>query len=162
MDLNDLSSPRSMAFWNKILGNEDIQPVDYYKEGLELLSAGKFHEALTSFRLALKESPGDAIVLQQIAICYTRIGMVDEAAKTYRHVLQKDPSSPGAHYGLAFILLRGDDPSESIPHLEAFLSNAPDDQEAGAHVEHARWTLAQLRERAHERHRDPTARDAGL
>lgn len=151
-----------MAFWNKILGNEDVQRVDYYNEGLELLAAGKFHEALTSFRLALKESPGDAIVLQQIAICYTRIGMVDEAAKTYRHVLQKDPSSPGAHYGLAFILLRGDDARESIPHLEAFLSNAPDDDEAGAHVEHARWTLAQLREREHERQRDFGSPDAGL
>lgn len=149
-----------MAFWNKILGNDDVQRIDYYKEGLELLEAGKFHEALTSFRLALKESPGDAVVLQQIAICYTRIGMVDEAAKTYRHVLQKDPSSPGAHYGLAFILLRGDDPGESIPHLEAFLANAPDEEEAGAHVEHARWTLSQLRERGHQGHDGP-APDAG-
>ncbi len=149
-----------MAFWNKILGNDDVQRIDYYHEGLELLEAGKFHEALTSFRLALKESPGDAVVLQQIAICYTRIGMVDEAAKTYRHVLQKDPSSPGAHYGLAFILLRGDDPGESIPHLEAFLANAPDEEEAGAHVEHARWTLSQLRERGHQGHDGPTP-DAG-
>lgn len=151
-----------MAFWNKILGNEDVQRVDYYREGLDLLAAGKFHEALTSFRLALKESPGDAIVLQQIAICYTRIGMVEEAAKTYRHVLQKDPASPGAHYGLAFILLRGDQPQESIPHLEAFLGNAPSDEEASAHVEHARWTLAQLREHGHERRRDPAAPDAGF
>lgn len=149
-----------MAFWNKILGNEGVQPVDYYAEGVELLAAGKFHEALTSFRLALKESPGDAIVLQQIAICYTRIGMVDEAAKTYRHVLQKDPGSPGAHYGLAFILLRGEDPRQSIPHLEAFLTNAPDDDDAGAHVEHARWTLAQLREQGHERRGHPGAPDA--
>jgi tetratricopeptide (TPR) repeat protein len=135
-----------MAFWNKILGNEDAQQVDYYVEGLELLEDGKFHEALTSFRLALKESPGDVIVLQQIAICYTRIGLVSEAAKTYRHVLQKDPASAGAHYGLAFILLRTDAPHESIEHLEAFLANAPADQEASAHVEHARVTLAQLRE----------------
>jgi len=135
-----------MAFWKKILGNEDVQPVDYYGEGMDLIGSGKFHEALTSFRLALKESPGDPVVLQQIAICYTRIGMVEEAAKTYRHVLQKHPDSPGAHYGLAFILLRSERPAESIPHLEAFLAQAPDDESAGAHVEHARWTLAQLRE----------------
>lgn len=151
-----------MAFWNKLLGNDGAQPVDYYREGLDLLATGKFHEALTSFRLALKKSPGDAIVLQQIAICYTRIGLVDEAAKTYRHVLQKNPGAAGAHYGLAFILLRSDDPGESIPHLEAFLSNAPDDEEASAHVEHARWTLAQLRERGHEVHRESAAPDAGL
>ncbi|MDE0899737.1 MAG: tetratricopeptide repeat protein [Longimicrobiales bacterium] len=139
-----------MAFWKKILGREDSQPVEYYTEGLELLSVGKFHEALTSFRLALKQSPGDAIVLQQIAICYTRIGMVEEAAKTYRHVLHKDPSASGAHYGLAFILLRGEESHQSIEHLEAFLSHAPKDDDAGAHVEHARWTLAQLREQARD------------
>ena len=110
-----------MAFWKKILGTEDIRPVDYYTEGVELLGASKFHEALTSFRLALKEAPGDAIVLQQIAICYTRIGMVQEAAKTYRHVLQKDPTASGAHYGLAFILLRGEEPRESIEHLVHFV-----------------------------------------
>lgn len=135
-----------MAFWKKILGTEDAKPVDYYTEGTDLLVAGKFHEALTSFRLALKESPGDAVVLQQIAICYTRIGMVDEAAKTYRHVLQKDPGAAGAHYGLAFILLRREEREASMSHLEAFLSHAPDGPDAEAHVEHARWTLAQLRE----------------
>jgi len=92
--------------------------------------------------------PGDVIVLQQIAICYTRIGLVSEAAKTYRHVLQKAPNSAGAHYGLAFILLRTDSPRESIAHLEAFLANAPKDEEASAHVDHARHTLAQLREQS--------------
>jgi tetratricopeptide (TPR) repeat protein len=142
------SDPSRMAFWKKILGSEDAQPVDYYTEGIELLEDGKFHEALTSFRLALKESPGDVIVLQQIAICYTRIGLVSEAAKTYRHVLQKAPNSAGAHYGLAFILLRTDSPRESIAHLEAFLANAPKDEEASAHVDHARHTLAQLREQS--------------
>jgi len=149
-----------MAFWNKILGNEDVQPVDYYTEGLDLLASGKFHEALTSFRLALKESPGDAVVLQQIAICYTRIGMVEEAAKTYRHVLQKDPGSAGAHYGLAFILLRREERAESIHHLEAFLTNAPADEEAGAHVEHARWTLAQLRDQRNDLPEDFNDADA--
>ena len=134
-----------MAFWKKLLGSGDDQRVDYYDEGVNLLDDGKFHEALTSFRLALKAAPGDPIVLQQIAICYTRIGMVDEAAKTYRHVLQKDPASSGAHYGLAFIMLRSETPDDAIPHLEAFLANAPRDDDAGAHVEHARWTLAQLR-----------------
>ena len=150
-----------MAFWKKLLGGDDAQPVDYYTEGTDLLAAGKFHEALTSFRLALKESPGDTVVLQQIAICYTRIGMVDEAAKTYRHVLQKDPSAAGAHYGLAFILLRGDQPAESERHLEAFLANAPADEEAGAHVEHARWALAQLREQRHGHGHSGTGTNAG-
>jgi hypothetical protein len=44
-------------------------------------------------------------VLQQIAITHTRIGMTDEAAKTYRQVLERDANAAGAHYGLAFLLL---------------------------------------------------------
>jgi tetratricopeptide (TPR) repeat protein len=145
-----------MAFWKKIMGTEAAQSVDYYQEGLDLLKGGKFHEALTSFRLALKGSPGDAVVLQQIAICYTRIGMVQEAAKTYRHVLQKNPAAAGAHYGLAFILLRSEAPHESIEHLESFLVNAPRGEDATAHVEHARWTLAELRRQQHD-HSEPDA-----
>ena len=118
-----------MAFWKKLIGSDDPKAVDYYQEGVELLEARKFHDALTSFRLALKESPGDPIVLQQIAMCYTRIGLTDDAAKTYRHV--------------------------SIPHLETFLSNAPEEAHARAHVEHARWTLAQLRAGTHESSQEP-------
>jgi len=144
-----------MAFWNKLFGSDSPRQVDYYREGAELLADGKFHEALTSFRLALKESPGDAVVLQQIAICYTRIGLTEEAAKTYRHVLQKDPNAAGAHYGLAFILLRGERPEESIGHLEAFLANSPKGPESGAHIEHARLTLAQLRGEMHDAPSEP-------
>jgi tetratricopeptide (TPR) repeat protein len=144
-----------MAFWKKILGSDEPKAVDYYQEGVDLLEGGKFHDALTSFRLALKESPGDTVVLQQIAMCYTRIGLTEDAAKTYRHVLQKNPKAAGAHYGLAFILLRGDRPGESIPHLEAFLSNAPQGPDASAHVEHARITLAQLRAGTHDPSQEP-------
>ncbi|MGD2068054.1 MAG: tetratricopeptide repeat protein [Gemmatimonadota bacterium] len=133
-----------MTWWTKLFGGDDGSRVDYYDEGMDLLAEGKFHEALTSFRLALKESPGDPVVLQQIAIAYTRIGMTDEAAKTYRHVLQKEPDSPGAHYGLAFLLLRSGREEDAIHHLRAFLENAPPDSRAEEHVAHARSTLAEL------------------
>lgn len=135
-----------MTWWKKLFGGgDDPERVDYYREGLDLLAEGRYHEALTSFRLALRESPGDLGILQQIAIAYTRIGMTEEAAKTYRHVLQRDPTLAGAHYGLAFLLLRaGRDESEVIEHLRAFLAHAPTEPEAARHVEHARQTLARL------------------
>ena len=62
-----------MAWWNKLFGCERSGRVDYYDEGLALLGEGKLHEALTSLQLALKEQPGDPVILQQIAIVYTRI-----------------------------------------------------------------------------------------
>jgi len=135
-----------MAWWKKIFGGRNgLDKIDYYREGLALLEEEKFHEALTSFRLALKESPGDAVVLQQIAIAYTRIGMTEEAMKTYRHVLQKDPAAAGAHYGLAYLLVRKGQEREAADHLDAFLANPPRGPEASDHIRHARTTLAELR-----------------
>ncbi len=135
-----------MDLLKKLFGRDagDKEEVDYYREGVELLGVGKYHEALTSFRLALREAPNDVAVLQQIAIAYTRIGMTDEAKKMYRGVLEKDAGAVGAHYGLAFLLLRDGDTTRATEHLEAFLADAPDAPEAARHVEHARRTFDEL------------------
>jgi Flp pilus assembly protein TadD len=129
----------------KRLFKDDGNGVDYYREGLELLKVGQFHEALTSFRLALRDAPDDQAVMQQMAITYTRIGMTEEAARTYRQVLARTPDAAGAHYGLAFLLLREGREYDATQHLEAFLAAPPPGPEAERHVSHARETLAELR-----------------
>ena len=88
-----------MVFWKKLLSSRKRKPVDYYQEAKELFDDKKFHDALTSFRLALKEAPGDPLVLQEIAMCYTRVGMNEEAVQPYQHVLQKTPGAAGAPPG---------------------------------------------------------------
>lgn len=133
-----------MSFWKKLLHGDSNHGVDYYSEGLELLRAGKYHEAVTSFRLALRETPQDTAVMQQMAIAYTRIGMTDEAAKVYRTVLRDNPEAMGAHYGLAFLLLQQGESREAERHLRAFLAAPPDGEDASRHVEHARRTLEDL------------------
>jgi Tfp pilus assembly protein PilF len=132
-----------MGFWKKLFG-DDAGGIDYYREGVELQRAGNYHEALTSFRLALRDAPLDPAVLQQMAITYTRIGMMEEAAKTYRTVLSSHPEASGAHYGLAFLLLRQGQPQEAEKHLRAFLQSPPESVEAQRHVAHARSTLEEL------------------
>lgn len=124
-------------------GPEGREP-DYYEEGSVLLHEEKYHEALTSFRLALRESPNDTDVLQQIAVTYTRIGMTDEATRTYRRVLELKPHASGAHYGLAFLLLQQAQTDDAIAHLRAFLARPPATPHAQRHVSHARATLAEL------------------
>ncbi|HUE95693.1 MAG TPA: tetratricopeptide repeat protein [Longimicrobiaceae bacterium] len=136
-----------MAWWRNIIsGRSEESPgeTDYYQEGAELLRVEKFHEALTSFRLALRENPNDTDVLQQIAVTYTHIGMSDEAMRTYRRVLELRPNAPGAHYGLAFLLLQRGSREDGAAHLKAFLSHPPDIPEAERHVAHARQTLEEL------------------
>lgn len=136
-----------MGIWKKLFKDENTAP-DYYREGLELLRSGKYHEALTSFRLALRDTPRDVAVLQQIAIAYTRIGMTEEAAKTYRTVLVADPDASGAHYGLAFLLLRDGHRADAEAHLRSFLELAPAGPDAQRHVAHARETLSELQNEA--------------
>ena len=133
-----------MSLWKKLFNSGGPDRVDYYEEGLELLRVSKFHEALTSFRLALRESPRDIAILQQMAITYTRIGMTDEALRTYRSVLDRDPTSSGAHYGIAFLLLKEGKYDDAAEHLRAFLQDPPTGGDANRHIEHARQTLTEI------------------
>ncbi len=137
-----------MAWWRNLISgrSDETGATDYYQEGVELLRAEKHHDALTSFRLALRESPNDTDVLQQIAVTYTHIGMTDEAIRTYRRVLELKPSASGAHYGLAFLLLQRGRREDGIAHLRAFLAQPPALAEAERHIAHARHTLAELGE----------------
>jgi tetratricopeptide (TPR) repeat protein len=120
------------------------EPPDYFREGLKLAGQEKYHEALTSFRLALRKRPDDPQIMEQMAVIYTHIGMPDEALKFYEQAIASGRHSAAAHYGLAFIHLHRGDSADALYHLRAFLKQPPDDQEAAAHVEHARRTLAQL------------------
>ena len=136
-----------MSWWkNLISGGSDLPPreTDYYQEGTDLLRQEKYHEALTSFQLALRENPNDTDVLQQIAVTYTHIGMTDEAVRRYRRVLELQPHAPGAHYGLAFLLLQRGSIDDGISHLRAFLAHPPQLAEASRHIAHARATLSEL------------------
>lgn len=136
-------------FWEDAGNGEDETP-DYYAEGVQLAAQERFHEALTSFRLALRESPDDTAALEQMAVVYTRIGMTDEAIKTYRKALDADPESAPAHYGLGFLLLKRGQGESAAEHLEAFLAAAPEDGSASDHVRHARQTLERIRGESEE------------
>jgi Flp pilus assembly protein TadD len=120
------------------------EPPDYYREGLKLAGQEKYHEALTSFRLALRQRPQDPEIMEQMAVVYSHIGMPDEAVKFYERAIEVAGSSPAAHYGLAFIHLHRGDTAAALMHLRTFLSQPPTEQGAAAHVEHARRTVERL------------------
>lgn len=133
------------SFLTGVTGKEENRP-DYYREGMELAAEERYHEALTSLRLALREHPGDVATLEQMAIVYTRMGMTDEAIKMYQRALEKDPGSAGAHYGIAFLYLNRGRETEAAVHLDAFLRSGADIPGSEKHVSHARETLERLRE----------------
>ena len=138
-----------MSWWSRLLGgkakNEPrSRRVDYLNEAIALERQGDFDAALTSYRLALRDQPNDPKILQNIAIAYSRAGMLEDAIRSYRRALEVAPEVAGAHYGLAFLLLKRGDLPAAMSHLEAFLA-APPASVDQKWVEHARQTLASLR-----------------
>ena len=140
-----------MSWWSRLLGgrsDSELKPqrVDYLNEALALERQGDFEAALTSYRLALRDKPYDAKVLQNMAIAYTRLNRQDEAIRCYRRALEVQPTLSGAHYGLAYLLLKRGDRVGAQEHLDAFLATPPSGPDADGFVAHARETLASLRE----------------
>ncbi len=132
-------------FWETDRRDRGEKP-DYYEEGVQLARQDRFHDALTSFRLALKERPDDVASMEQMAVVYTRIGLSDDAAKMYGRALELRPGSASAHYGLAFLLLNSGNVGPAAEHLERFLeADKPGGTEVEQRVDHARATLERLR-----------------
>jgi tetratricopeptide (TPR) repeat protein len=94
--------------------------------------------------LALRDQPNDVKILQYIAIALSRTARYEEAIRHYRRALELQADLPGAHYGLAFLLLRRGDTARAAEHLRAFLARPPRDGEMARWVDHARTRLAEL------------------
>ena len=138
-----------MSFWRSLFGgakSQRLQPqrLDYLNEALALERQGDFEAALTSYRLAMRDTPNDPRILQNMAIAFTKTGQQEEAIRHYRRALALDDSLVGAHYGLAFRLKERGDEREAADHLRAFLSRPPKGPDAERWVRHAESTLREL------------------
>jgi len=137
-----------MSFWDRLTGGKpkpQTENLDYLSEALALERQGDYDAALTSYRLALRQRPNNHKVLQNMAIAYSKLGQLDEAIRCYRRALTIEPKLSGAHYGLAFLLLRRGDVSDAAYHLEAFLMDPPRGPEAERWVKHAQKTLDEMK-----------------
>lgn len=138
-----------MSWWSRLLGGKSgdkpsSRRVDYLSEAIALERQGDFDAALTSYRLALRDHPADPKILQNIAIAYSRTGRLEDAIRSYRRALEVAPELSGAHYGLAFLLLKRGDRAGAMSHLSSFLARPPANAEMERWVRHAEQTLAAL------------------
>ena len=138
-----------MSFWSRFSSGKpknEQKRLDYLSEGLALERQGDYEAALTSYALALRDQPTNHRVLQNMAIAYSRTGRTSEAIRCYRRALEIQPKLSGAHYGLAFLLLRRGETDNAAFHLESFLMDPPaPSAEADRWIRHARETLERLR-----------------
>src|SRR3984885_10152904 len=138
-----------MSWLSRLLGGKpgsDVKPtrLDYLREALALERQGDFDAALTSYQLALRDQPNDHRVLQNLAIAYSKTGRLEDAVRCYRRALDLQPQLAGAHYGLAFLLLRRGDRTGAELHLQRFLEQPPRGADSDRWIQHAQETLAAL------------------
>ncbi len=137
-----------MSFWDRLTGGKPKPSsgnLDYLNEALALERQGDYDAALTSYRLALRQTPNNHKVLLNMAIAYSKLGQLDEANRCYRRALAIEPNLSGAHYGLAFLLLRRGEVADATHHLEAFLVDPPHSTENERWVKHAQKTLEDVK-----------------
>ena len=138
-----------MSFWQRVFGkgargNLSPQRLDYLNEGLALERQGDFEAALTSYRLAFRDNPADSRILLNMAIAFTKTGQPEEAIRHYKRALELDNSLGGAHYGVAFLLLKRGDVQQATEHLRAFLARPPKGPDAERWVRHAETALRDI------------------
>jgi Flp pilus assembly protein TadD len=139
-----------MSWWSRLLGGKSegaVKPqrLDYLSEAMALERQGDYDAALTSYRLALRDRPNDTKILQNMAIAFTKTNRPEEAIRAYKQALELAPHLSGAHYGLAFLLLKRGDRDGAAEHLAAFLGAPPSGAESDRWVRHAEETLTTLR-----------------
>jgi tetratricopeptide (TPR) repeat protein len=136
-----------MSFWKRLFGRRDAltpQRLDYLNEALALERQGDYEAALTSYRLAHRDNPTDARIMLNMAIAFTKTAQPDEAIRMYRRALEQDPALGGAHYGLAFLLLKRGENEAAAAHLREFLSRPPRGADAERWIKHAEEALSGL------------------
>jgi tetratricopeptide (TPR) repeat protein len=138
-----------MSFWQRMFGKGSRQKLspqrlDYLNEGLALERQGDFESALTSYRLAFRDNRADSRILLNMAIAFTKTGQPEEAIRHYKRALELDDSLGGAHYGVAFLLLKRGDNQQAAQHLRAFLSRPPKGPDAERWIRHAETALKEI------------------
>ena len=138
-----------MSFWQRLFGTksrEILRPqrLDYLNEGLALERQGDYEAALTSYRLAFRDNPSDSRILLNMAIAFTKTGQPEEAIRHYKRALELDDTLVGAHYGVAFLLLKRGDAQPAAEHLRAFLARPPKGADADRWIRHAEGALREI------------------
>jgi len=87
--------------------------------GNALFAMGRYSDAVDSYLRAIRYNP-DArrFLLTYVALGLQRMGLVENAIRTYEEALELNPNAPEAHYGLACAYAARGDKDEALKHLQ--------------------------------------------
>jgi tetratricopeptide (TPR) repeat protein len=95
-------------------------------EGNQLLSQGKYAEAVQKYEQALAISPGEEDLHYNLAIALAKLGKTEEAKKQYEEALQIYPDYGDAHNNLGNLLMNADKLEEASEHFREAVRIMPE------------------------------------
>ena len=117
----------------------------WYRRGLDLLGRGSPAAAAQLLERAAEAEPGARSVLEALARAQFDTGRYQQAADSFRQIVEASPSDDYAHFGLGLALARSGDPAAAAEHLALAAAMRP---ELPHYTEALRGVRATLRARA--------------
>ncbi len=116
----------------------------WYRRGLDLLGRGSPAAAAQLLERAAEAEPGARSVLEALARAQFDAGRYEQAADSFRQIVEASPSDDYAHFGLGLALARFGDPAAAAEHLALAAAMRP---ELRHYTEALRGVRATLRAR---------------
>lgn len=115
---------------------------EWLRRGTELLEKGDAAAAATLLDRAHAAEPTSASVLEALARARFDSGRYESAAEAFASLVDVEPASDYAHFGLGLSLFRLGRVSDAEPHLAMAAAMRPERAEYGRHLREVRATRA--------------------
>ena len=148
-----LLTRRQISYWHDgeslfrhaIAATEDNY-VAHLSLGLALVSQGRFDEAISHYREALRLRPDFTRVPGHLAVALANQGKLDEALIQFQEAARREPGAAPAHYNLGSALFKKGRLDEAINQFREALRLNPDYPEAHCNLGAALGTQGRLDE----------------
>jgi len=97
--------------------------------GARTLLSGDAYGAVPHLESALRRKPDHAWTMELLALAYSRVGAVDEAAELYRRLNLRVPGSSAIELSLARLAWQRGQPEAAIDHVRAIGASATPEQQ---------------------------------
>lgn len=98
----------------------------YHEQGVFLSREGRFEEALSAFKKAVRRYPEYGKAYYNMGIIYHELGQDDKGIEAYGKAIEINPRDAAAHMNLGNIFLRQGQLSAAIMELETAVKIDPD------------------------------------
>jgi tetratricopeptide (TPR) repeat protein len=102
----------------------------YYQEGLRLMQAERYQEAVVAFEKEAAESPGSAAVLMNLGWSYWKVNRIDDAWRCFDLLAKLDPKNAGYLRMLAETEIGRKEYPHALEHANQALKLLPGDKDS--------------------------------